>query len=133
MIEHFVELPDAPKPVGIYSAAVKANGLLFCAGQIGLDPTTGKIVAGGVENEAKQVLKNLAAVLRGCGSSPQEILMTSIFLANITDGKVVNELYGQFLGLSQGGAAPARQTLAVKDLPMGALVEISVIAAVKNQ
>ena len=127
-MKHFKEIAGAPKPVGAYSAAVVANGTVYCAGQIGLDPTTGTIVAGGVEAEARQVLANLSAVLAGVGSSPEHIVMTTIFLANISDSKAVNALYGEFVSQAN---PPARQTLAVKDLPLGAQVEISVIAVVK--
>ena len=115
----------APKPVGAYSQAVTAAGLVFCAGQVGLVPETGKMVDGGVLEQARQVLTNLRAVLEATGSGTDKIVMTTIFLANISDAPVVNELYASFVSST---AAPARQTLAVKDLPLGALVEISVIA-----
>ncbi len=124
-MEFIKEAPGAPKPVGAYSAAVKANGFVFLAGQIALDPETGTMAEGGVEVQAAQVLKNIEAVLRASGSSPKQIAMTSVFLANIADAKVVNELYTKFVDPNR---APARQTFAVKDLPLGALVEISVIA-----
>jgi len=120
-------VPGAPKPVGAYSPAVVTNGLVFVAGQVGLDPETGALVGGGLEAQTKQVLANLAAVLKASGSSPEKIAMTTIFLANIADAKVVNELYGAFVNAER---LPARQTVAVKDLPLGAVVEISVIAAV---
>jgi 2-iminobutanoate/2-iminopropanoate deaminase len=115
----------APAPVGAYSQATKAAGLVFCAGQIALDPDTGVLVEGGVEVQAARVLQNLSAVLNAAGSSPAKILMTSIFLADIADAARVNALYAEFVNVA---AAPARQTLAVKDLPLGARVEISVIA-----
>ncbi len=124
-MEFIREAAGAPKPVGAYSAAVKAGGFLFLAGQIGLNPETGALVDGGLEAQTRQVLRNLDAVLAHCGSSPKRITMTTIFLTSIADAKVVNELYGQFV---DPAAAPARQTVAVKELPLGALVEISVIA-----
>lgn len=124
-MQAITNIPNAPAPVGAYSPAIKSGNLVFCSGQIALDPVTNKMVAGGVEAEAKQVLKNLEAVLLAAGSSPKKILMTTIFLANITDAKTVNALYSDFVNLE---APPARQTLAVKDLPLGAQVEISVIA-----
>lgn len=117
----------APKPVGAYSAAVRANGFLFLAGQVGLDPNSGALVEGGVEAQARQVLKNISAVLTAADSSPEKIVLTTIFLANIADAKLVNEIYGTFVNPER---APARQTVAVKDLPLGAQIEISVIAAV---
>ena len=116
----------APAPVGAYSQAVKHGGLVFLAGQIALDPETGQMIEGGVREQCAQVLKNLDAVLQGAGSSSSKIVMTTIFLAEISDAAVVNELYGQFVNAE---AAPARQTVAVKDLPLGAKVEISLIAA----
>lgn len=126
-MKHFREIAGAPKPVGAYSAAVVHNGVAYLAGQIALGPEGGSLVEGDVTAQAKQVLSNLKTVLEGVGSSPEKILMTTIFLANISDSKAVNELYGKFVSQEN---PPARQTLAVKDLPMGALVEISVIAAV---
>lgn len=122
----FREVSGAPKPVGPYSAAVRAGGMLYLAGQIALNPETGTLVDGGIEAETRQVLKNLDAVLRGCGSSPAKIVMTTIFLTEIANGKLVNELYGAFVSAE---APPARQTVAVKALPLGAVIEISVIAS----
>lgn len=127
-MEFIKNVEGAPKPVGPYSPAVKIEGLLFCSGQIGLDPETGKLVEGGVEEQTKQVLKNMQAVLTASGSSVDRILMTSIFLADIQSGAIVNKLYGEFVNQEN---PPARQTVAVKDLPLGALVEISVIASAK--
>ena len=124
-MEFITDVPGAPKPVGAYSPAVKANGFVFLAGQVGLHPETGTLVDGGVEAQAKQVLANIRAVLAASGSAVDKIVMTTIFLANISDSKAVNELYGTFVSPH---ALPARQTVAVKDLPLGALVEISIIA-----
>ena len=127
-MEHISSAAGAPKPVGPYSQAVKSSNLVFCAGQIGIDPTTSQLVQGGIEAQVNQTLANLGAVLRACGSSPAEIVMTTIFLAAMSDGPLVNQLYAQFVNTE---APPARQTIAVKELPMGALIEISVIAAAK--
>lgn len=126
-MQAITNVPGAPAPVGAYSPAIKSGNLVFCSGQIALDPGTNQIVTGGVESEARQVLKNLEAVLVAAGSSPKKILMTTIFLANISDSKTVNALYSDFVNQD---APPARQTIAVKDLPLGAQVEISVIAEV---
>lgn len=117
--------PGGPKPVGPYSPAVEVGNLLFLSGQIGIDPSSGQIVAGGIEEQTRQVLSNLKAVLAACGSSPDKIVMSTVFLTDIAHGKVVNGIYGDFVNTD---APPARQTVAVKDLPMGAIVEISVIA-----
>ena len=116
----------APRPVGPYSAAVKAGNLVFCAGQIGLSPETGELIPGGIREQTKQVLQNLDCVLRRAGTAKDKIALVTIFLKEISDAKTVNEMYGDWI---VPGAAPARQTLAVKDLPLGALVEISLIAA----
>ena len=124
-IKHINGASGAPAPVGAYSQAVRAGEMLFLAGQVGIDPETGSLVPGGVEAQAHQVFKNLEAVLGHAGSSSEKIVMTSIFLAEISDAGPVNTLYSEFIN---SDAAPARQTLAVKDLPLGALIEISVIA-----
>jgi 2-iminobutanoate/2-iminopropanoate deaminase len=120
---------DAPAPVGAYSQAVKAGNLIFCAGQIGLDPATGKLVEGGVASQAERVVNNLRSVLAQAGSDWDHVAMTTIFLADINDAGVVNGVYSEVINTE---AAPARQTVAVKDLPLGALVEISVIAQVRS-
>lgn len=126
MFEAIRNVSGAPKPVGAYSPAIVKGDLVFVSGQIGLDPETGEFIAGGVREQTEQVLKNLAAVLQASGSSPHGILMTTIFLSEIADAKVVNELYGLFVDSAR---PPARQTVAVKQLPLGALVEISLIAS----
>lgn len=125
-MEALREVAGAPAPVGAYSAAVKANGFLFCAGQVPIDPKTGSLVSGGIEEQTRQVLKNLRAVLDAGGTSFEKVVMTSIFLSKIEDAKAVNSIYAEAVNEE---APPARQTFAVKDLPLGALVEISVIAA----
>jgi len=124
-MQHYKEISGAPKPIGPYSKAVKVGELLFCSGQIGLDPSGGQLVSGGISEQTSQVLKNLNAVLRGAGSSPEQIVMTTIFLTNMADGKTVNELYGTWVSPA---FPPARQTVGVAELPMGAIVEISVVA-----
>lgn len=124
-MEVIKQVSGAPAPVGAYSPAVKSQGLVFCSGQIAIDPVTNKFISGGLEAQVEQVFKNLTAVLEASGSAVDKIVMTTIFLANIEDAKVVNAMYGDFVS---SDLAPARQTVAVKDLPLGALVEISVIA-----
>ncbi len=118
------EIPGAPAPVGPYSPAVKSGSLVFCSGQIGLDPKTGKL-QDGLSAQLSQVLDNLSAVLAASGSSVDLVVMTTIFLADIGDGAYVNEEYAKFVNSEN---PPARQTIAVKDLPLGALVEISAVA-----
>lgn len=120
------QIPNAPKPVGPYSPAVVCANMIYLSGQIGIDPETGKLVDGGIESQTRQVLSNLDAVLAAAGSNPDKIVMTTIFLADIADGKVVNELYGEFVNSEN---PPARQTVAVKNLPLGALIEISAVSS----
>ncbi len=115
--------PGAPKPVAPYSQAVRSGGLLFLSGQVGTDPETGKL-AEGIEAQAKQIFENINAVLAHAGSSADKIVMTSIFLADIADFSKINELYAEFVNTE---APPARQTFAVKELPIGAIIEISVV------
>lgn len=127
-MEVIQSVQGAPKPVGAYSAAVKSGDFVFCAGQIGLDPENGKLVEGGVETEAKRVLENLKAVLEGSGTTFNKVVMTTIFLTDISQSRLVNEIYKNYVSAT---FPPARQTVAVKDLPLGAQVEISLIAAIK--
>jgi 2-iminobutanoate/2-iminopropanoate deaminase len=119
--------PGVPAPVGPYSQAIQSGSLLFCSGQVGIDPVTGELVRGSFGDEVRQVLENIRGVLRYSGSSPEKIVSTSIFLLSMDDFREVNELYAGFVSSS---CPPARQTVAVKELPLGARVEISVIAEV---
>ncbi len=119
--------PGVPAPVGAYSQAIQSGSLLFCSGQIGISSDTGVLVQGSFADEVKQVLENIDGVLRHAGSSPERIISTSIFLISMDDFKQVNEQYASFVSAS---CPPARQTVAVKELPLGARVEISVIAEV---
>jgi 2-iminobutanoate/2-iminopropanoate deaminase len=117
---------SAPAPVGPYNQAVKAGGVLYCSGQIALDPTTGLMVgAGDVEAETRQVLSNLQAVLEAGGSSPRQVLRTTVFLADLGDFVRVNAIYAE---LFSDGVSPARACVEVAALPKGARVEIDCIA-----
>jgi len=116
--------PHAPAPVGPYSQAIRVDGFIFCSGQVGLDPATGKIGDGGVSAQARQVLDNLAAVLASAGSTFDAIVKTTIFLVDINDFAAVNAVYGERMGTPP----PARSTVAVAALPLGALVEIEAVA-----
>ena len=117
---------SAPAPVGPYNQAVKAGGLLYCSGQIALDPATGLMVgAGDVEAETRQVLSNLQAVLEAGGSSPGQVLRTTVFLADLGDFARVNAIYAE---LFSDGVSPARACVEVAALPKGARVEIDCIA-----
>jgi 2-iminobutanoate/2-iminopropanoate deaminase len=114
----------APAPVGPYSQAIRVDGFVFCSGQIGLDPASGKIVDGGVGAQARQVLDNLAAVLTSAGLTFESIVKTTIFLVDMKDFAAVNAVYGERMGTPP----PARSTIAVAALPLGALVEIEATA-----
>lgn len=117
---------QAPEPVGPYNQAVKAGGMLFCSGQIALDPASGQLVGGGdVEAETKQVLTNLKAVLAAAGCTPQQVVRTTVFLADLGDFARVNAIYAETFG---AGVSPARACVEVAALPRGARVEIDCIA-----
>lgn len=114
----------APGAIGPYSQAVCSGGVLYCSGQIALDPQTGQMVGQLAAEQAVQVLANLRAVLEAGGSSPKQVLKTTIFLASMDDFGAVNEVYGAFFGDHR----PSRATVEVSGLPKGALVEIEAIA-----
>ncbi|WP_297948230.1 RidA family protein [uncultured Campylobacter sp.] len=121
-----ISTPDAAQAIGPYSQAIKAGGLIFTSGQIALKPG-GEFVAGGVEAQARQVLQNLAAILKEAGATLQDAVKTTIFLADMGDFAAVNEIYAAAFGAHK----PARSTVQVAKLPKGALVEIEVIALAK--
>jgi len=121
-----VNAPDAPKAIGPYSQAIKAGGLVFTAGQIPLDPTTGQVVGSDSTAQTDRVLKNLQAILQASGSNFDSVVKTTIFLKNISDFATVNEVYGRYFKSSP----PARTTVQVVNLPKDVLVEIEAIAVV---
>lgn len=123
-----IHTTDAPAAIGPYSQAVIANGFLFTAGQIALDPGTMQVVDGDVVAQAERVLTNLAAVLAAAGASWDSVVKTTIFLADMGDFAAVNEVYARVLG----SARPARSTVAVAGLPRGVRVEIEAIASVAS-
>ena len=125
-----VETAAAPAPVGPYNQAVRVGDLLFCSGQIALDPASGAMVGDGdVEAETRQVLANLQAVLAAAGSSPEQVVRTTVFLADLADFGRVNALYAEVFGR---GVSPARACVEVAALPKGARVEIDAIAVVSS-
>jgi 2-iminobutanoate/2-iminopropanoate deaminase len=124
--KNVVHTEHAPAAIGPYSQGIIANGLLFTAGQIALDPVTGQVVAGGVVEQAERVLKNLSAVLDSAGTSWKSVVKTTVFLQDMRDFPAVNEVYARAVGESR----PARSTVAVAGLPRGVLVEIEAIAIV---
>jgi 2-iminobutanoate/2-iminopropanoate deaminase len=119
-----VSTTDAPKAVGPYSQGIAAGGLVFCAGQLGLDPASGQLVEGGVAAEAEQALTNLRAVLDAAGCTFADVVKTTVFLADINDFGAVNEVYARFVA----DPPPARSTFAVGELPKGGRIEIEAIA-----
>ena len=126
MLPEAVITASAPAPVGPYNQAVRAGGVLYCSGQIALDPATGLMVgAGDVEAETRQVLSNLQAVLEAGGSSPGQVLRTTVFLADLGDFARVNAIYAEVFS---DGVSPARACVEVAALPKGARVEIDCIA-----
>jgi 2-iminobutanoate/2-iminopropanoate deaminase len=120
-----VQTNAAPAAIGPYSQAIRAGGLVFTAGQLGLDPGTGEL-ADGVTAQAERALRNLVAVLDAAGTSFERVLKTTIFLADMGDFAAVNEVYAAHVS----SPYPARSTVAVRELPKGALVEIEAIALV---
>ncbi len=115
---------QAPTAIGPYSQGIVANGFLFTAGQIPLDPATGQVIKGDVRAQTERVLQNLTAVLGAAGASWRHVVKTTVFLYDMNDFPVVNEVYGNALGESR----PARSTVQVAGLPRGVLVEIDAIA-----
>ncbi len=121
-----VQTEQAPAAIGPYSQGVVANGFLFTAGQIALDPATGQVTPGDVRAQTDRVMANLAAVLATVGAAWQDVVKTTIFLHDMNDFPIVNEVYGKTLG----DARPARSTVQVSALPRGVLVEIEMVVAV---
>lgn len=117
---------QAPAAIGPYAQAVVTGGFLFTAGQIALDPATGKMVDGGITEQTKQVFANLTAVLEAAETTWDDVVKTTVFLADLGDFPAVNELYAQQVGT----ARPARSTVQVSGLPRGALIEIEAIVRV---
>lgn len=115
----------APRALGPYSQAIEANGFVFCAGQVGLDPATGELVETGIQGQTERALKNLSAVLDAAGLTFADVVKTTCFLLDIGDFAAFNEVYARHFP----DPYPARSTFAVKALPKGALVEVEAIAA----
>jgi 2-iminobutanoate/2-iminopropanoate deaminase len=124
MTRQRVSTSNAPTAIGPYSQGIAAGDLVFCSGQVGLDPETGELVSGGVEAEAERALRNLTAVLDAAGCTFDDVVKTTVFLADIGDFAAVNAVYGRFMP----DPPPARSTFAVGALPKGARVEIEAIA-----
>lgn len=120
-----VSSPDAPRPIGPYSQAIRAGQLLFVSGQIALDPATGELVEGGIEAETRQVLRHLDAILREAGATFRSVVRTTVYLKDLTEFQAMNAVYATCFG----DPAPARATIQAARLPRDARVEIDLIAA----
>jgi 2-iminobutanoate/2-iminopropanoate deaminase len=119
---------QAPAAIGPYSQAVRIGDLLYTSGQVALDPATGQLVSGGIEEQTARVLENLKAVLEAAGASLSQVVKTLVFLKDMNDFAAMNAVYGRYLA-PEGTTPPARSTVEVARLPKDALVEIEVIAA----
>ena len=125
----FVSTRGAPKAIGPYSQAVQANGFLFTAGQVALDPDKGELVGGGISEQTTRALENLRAILVAAGSDFSQVVKTTVFLVDMADFGPMNDVYSRAFGDHR----PARSTVAVAALPRGARVEIEVIAVVSGE
>jgi 2-iminobutanoate/2-iminopropanoate deaminase len=124
--KQIVKTTKAPTPIAPYSQAVRSNGLVFLAGQIGLNPETKKLAEGGLEPETVQILENIKAVLQASGAGLEDVVNTTIYIKDMKHFSKVNEIYGKYFTSD----FPARTTVGVAELPGGASIEIAVIAAV---
>jgi 2-iminobutanoate/2-iminopropanoate deaminase len=125
MMRELVRTDRAPAAIGPYSQGVRCGGFLFCAGQIPLDPATGKMVEGGIAEQTERVLRNLEAVLAAGGATLSSVVKTTVYLVDLGEFPAMNAVYGRFFP----GDPPARATVEVSRLPAGARVEIEAVAA----
>lgn len=123
-MKKIIKTANAPAAIGPYSQAVEMNGMLFISGQIAIDPATGKLVEGDITVQTKQVLKNIEAILQAAGYSFVEVVKSTCYLSDMANFRAMNEVYARYYFENQ----PARAAFAVKELPMGALIEIETIA-----
>ncbi|MCA1760246.1 MAG: RidA family protein [Bacteroidales bacterium] len=124
-MKRIISTEKAPKAMGPYSQAVEANGNLYVAGQVPLNPETMKVVEGGIQEQTQRVMKNISAILEAAGYDFSNVVKCTCLLSDINNFKAMNEVYGQFFPENP----PARAAFAVKDLPLGVLIEIEAIAA----
>lgn len=128
MKKEIVSTEKAPAAIGPYSQGVRVGNLVYTAGQVAIDPAVGKLIAGDVGVQTEQVMKNLQAVLESAGSSLVHVVKTTVFLQTMSDFAAMNAVYGHYFSESR----PARSTVAVAALPLGALVEIEAVALIPN-
>jgi len=126
-LREVIATDQAPRAIGPYSQAIRAGNLLFCSGQIPIDPATGEFVSGGVAEQTEQVMRNLSALLKAGQSSLKQVVKTTVFLADMDDFTAMNEVYGRFFGENP----PARATVQAARLPRDAKVEIEAIALIE--
>lgn len=124
-MKRIIHTPDAPAAIGPYSQAVEASGMLFISGQIPLDPKTMKLVEGDIQEQTEQVLKNIGVILTAAGYTFKDVVKSTCLLSDMANFKSMNEVYARYYAED----APARAAYAVKDLPMGSLIEIETIAS----
>ena len=125
-MRNIIKTNKAPAAIGTYSQAVESNGILFTSGQVGIDPETSEMVEGGVEDQAMRVLKNIYAILSESGLDKTSIIKLNVFLKDLDDFSIVNDTFKEFFGENE---FPARTTVEVSELPLGALIEIDCIAS----
>ena len=123
-MKEIVATERAPRAIGPYSQAVRSGNFLFASGQIPIDPATGEFVAGGITEQTEQVMRNVSAILEAAGAGLQQVVKTTVFLADMDDFTAMNEVYGRFFGENP----PARATVQAARLPRDARVEIEAIA-----
>jgi 2-iminobutanoate/2-iminopropanoate deaminase len=119
-----IQTEKAPKAIGPYSQAIEVNGMLFISGQIPINPETGKVVEGGINEQTEQVMQNIGQILKAAGYSYPDVVKSTCLLSDMSNFKPMNEVYGKYYVEN----SPARAAFAVKELPMGVLVEIETIA-----
>ena len=124
-MKRIIKTEKAPKAIGPYSQAVEVNSILFVSGQIPIDPISGIIIEGGITEQTEQVMKNIGNILDAAGYTFKDVVKSTCLLKDISDFKAMNEVYGRYYTEDQ----PARAAFAVKDLPLGALIEIETIAS----
>lgn len=124
MSKTVISTDKAPKAIGPYSQAIEVDGIIFCSGQIAIDPSTGKLIDGDISQQTKQVMENIKAILEAAGLSLKNVIKSTIYLTDISQFSIVNQIYGSYFKEEP----PARVTVEVKGLPLGALIEIECIA-----
>jgi 2-iminobutanoate/2-iminopropanoate deaminase len=124
-MKEIVHTDRGPKPIGPYSQAVKANGFLYLAGQVALDPKTGELIGSDIRQQTERTLENVKGILEAAGSNLHHVVKTTVFLKDLNDFAAMNEVYGRFFT----AAPPARSTVQASRLPKDALLEIEVTAA----